>query len=144
MKTGPWKASKRGNNSIASHDLELNKNIYVILKKFPFFFCKFPTDYICKLNLAVHDLGVPASESQNLGAFWCVLFTYFGAPFLFTISILEWLQGVLALCEFHYCEFGYCGFSKLLLKICLMRFLCTITLVNADISYRYMPNAIFG
>ena len=54
------------------------------------------------------------------------------------------VQGVLALCEFHYCEFGYCGFSKLLLKICLMRFLCTITLVNADISYRYMPNAIFG
>ena len=26
------------------------------------------------------------------------------------------LQGVLALCEFHYCEFHYCGFSKLLLK----------------------------
>ena len=23
------------------------------------------------------------------------------------------LQGVLALCEFHYCEFHYCGFSKL-------------------------------
>ena len=58
--------------------------------------------------------------------------------------ICNYIQGVLALCEFHYCEFGYCGFSKLLLKICLMRFLCTITLVNADISYRYMPNAIFG
>ena len=26
------------------------------------------------------------------------------------------VQGVLALCEFHYCEFHYCGFSKLLLK----------------------------
>ena len=26
------------------------------------------------------------------------------------------IQGVLALCEFHYCEFHYCGFSKLLLK----------------------------
>ena len=26
------------------------------------------------------------------------------------------VQGVLALCEFHYCEFRYCGFSKLLLK----------------------------
>ena len=25
------------------------------------------------------------------------------------------LQGVLALCEFHYCEFCYCGFLKLLL-----------------------------
>ena len=23
------------------------------------------------------------------------------------------VQGVLALCEFHYCEFHYCGFSKL-------------------------------
>ena len=23
------------------------------------------------------------------------------------------LQGVLALCEFHYCEFRYCSFSKL-------------------------------
>ena len=60
------------------------------------------------------------------------------------VSKILKIQGVLALCEFHYCEFGYCGFSKLLLKICLMRFLCTITLVNADISYRYMPNAIFG
>ena len=26
------------------------------------------------------------------------------------------VQGVLALCEFHYCEFHYCSFSKLLLK----------------------------
>ena len=26
------------------------------------------------------------------------------------------IQGILALCEFHYCEFHYCGFSKLLLK----------------------------
>ena len=23
------------------------------------------------------------------------------------------IQGVLALCKFHYCEFRYCGFSKL-------------------------------
>ena len=29
-------------------------------------------------------------------------------------SLLKQVQGVLALCEFHYCEFGYCGFSKLL------------------------------
>ena len=28
------------------------------------------------------------------------------------------LQGVLALCEFHYCKFHCCGFSKLLLKFC--------------------------
>jgi hypothetical protein len=27
------------------------------------------------------------------------------------------VQGVLALCEFHYSEFHYSGFSKLLLKI---------------------------
>ena len=34
------------------------------------------------------------------------------------------LQGVLALCEFHYCEFHYCGFSKLhITKIWLMRLL---------------------
>ena len=26
------------------------------------------------------------------------------------------IQGVLALCEFHYFEFHYCGFSRLLLK----------------------------
>ena len=26
------------------------------------------------------------------------------------------VQGVLALCEFHYGKFHYCGFSKLLLK----------------------------
>ena len=26
------------------------------------------------------------------------------------------LQGVLALCEFHYCEFRYCGFSKLYIE----------------------------
>ena len=33
-----------------------------------------------------------------------------------SFEILQWVQGVLALCEFHYCEFHYCGFSKLLLK----------------------------
>ena len=27
-----------------------------------------------------------------------------------------YVQGVLALCEFHYCGFHYCGFSKLLQK----------------------------
>ena len=32
------------------------------------------------------------------------------------IFIAKQIQGVLALCEFHYCEFHYCGFSKLLLK----------------------------
>ena len=26
------------------------------------------------------------------------------------------IQGVLALCEFHYCKFRYCGFSKLYIK----------------------------
>ena len=30
------------------------------------------------------------------------------------------VQGVLALCEFHYCEFHYFGFSKLSINICLM------------------------
>ena len=54
------------------------------------------------------------------------------------------IQGVLALCEFHYCEFRYCGFSKPLLKICLMRFLCTINFVNAVIFLmRFLANATF-
>ena len=54
------------------------------------------------------------------------------------------IQGVLALCEFHYCEFCYCGFSKPLLKICLMRFLCTINFVNAVIFLmRFLANATF-
>ena len=32
------------------------------------------------------------------------------------ILIIIYVQGVLALCEFHYCEFRYCGFSKLYIK----------------------------
>ena len=36
---------------------------------------------------------------------------------LIIIELHAWIvQGVLALCEFHYCEFHYCGFSKLFLK----------------------------
>ena len=31
------------------------------------------------------------------------------------------VQGVLALCEFHYCEFHYCGFSNHSIDICLMQ-----------------------
>ena len=77
--------SYNSSSSIASQDLESNKKTYLIFKKVSFLFCKFPTDYICKLNLAVHDLGVPASESQNLGAFWCVLSTPFGALFCLAI-----------------------------------------------------------
>ena len=35
------------------------------------------------------------------------------------------VQGVLALCEFHYCEFHYCGFSKLLPKFGFCYFMDT-------------------
>ena len=60
------------------------------------------------------------------------------------IGVFFMLQGVLALCEFHYCEFRYCGFSKPLLKIFLMRFLCTINFVNAVIFLmRFLANATF-
>ena len=68
------------------------------------------------------------------------LFCSHSINFLFSNT----LQGVLALCEFHYCEFCYCGFSKPLLKICLMRFLCTINFVNAVIFLmRFLANASF-
>ena len=52
------------------------------------------------------------------------------------------IQGVFALCEFHYCEFHYCSFSKTLLKIYLMQFLCIINFVNAVICLtRFLANA---
>ena len=39
---------------------------------------------------------------------------------------LDQIQGVLALCEFHYCEFHYCDFSKLSINIWLMRLLAIL------------------
>ena len=60
---------------------------------------------------------------------------------IYVIFRYHWwyLQRVLALCEFR-----YCGFSKPLLKICLMRFLCTINFVNAVIFLmRFLANATF-
>ena len=61
-----------------------------------------------------------------------------------SLCITTIVQGVLTLCEFHYCKFRYCGFSKPLLKICLMRFLCTINFVNLVIFLmRFMANSTF-
>ena len=55
------------------------------------------------------------------------------------------IQGVLALCEFHYREFRYCGFSKPLLKICLVQILCTINFVTAIICLmRFLSNGTFS
>ena len=43
---------------------------------------------------------------RNL-SLWATIWSFISQGYLF------WLQGVLALCEFHYCEFHYCGFSKI-------------------------------
>ena len=59
--------------------------------------------------------------------FFCIFVIYFTRGNFFG----NHLQGVLALCEFHYCEFRYCGFSKLSRYILLLRF------------YIYFADAIF-
>ena len=59
---------------------------------------------------------------ENMSNIKCI--KYFNTYSTFFIQGENWIQtsadnhiqGVLALCEFHYCEFHYCGFSKLLLK----------------------------
>ena len=51
------------------------------------------------------------------------------------------LQGVLALCEFHYCEFHYCNFSKHSRNICLMLFWAKIFhYCNFGIITKYRKN----
>ena len=66
-------------------------------------------------------------EIKRQSSFFCIgarinymargLFPRFCSKFQEDVVLLRnYIQGVLALCEFHYCEFHYCGFSKLLLK----------------------------
>ena len=57
------------------------------------------------------------------------------------------LQGVFALCKFHYCEFYYCGFSKLLLKFGKCDFMaylfCYCVHKIKILLMRFLDNAVF-
>ena len=76
----------------------IEERFYIIsLKKGPDL-GEFPHQVLLESNFYVHMILQVNILSQFLP-----IYTYL-------------LQGVLALCEFHYCEFHYCGFSKLLLK----------------------------
>ena len=58
------------------------------------------------------------------------------------------LEGVFALCEFHYCEFHYCGFSKLLLKFgwwdLMGYFFCNCVHKSKILPMRFLANANFS
>ena len=63
------------------------------------------------------------------------------------------MQGILALCEFHWCEFHYCNFSKLSSYInWLMHFLANcisivrfLAIFDPKVALaKYLHNAIFG
>ena len=54
--------------------------------------------------------------SGEIWSFWLDFINKMDAlkqPLTCLLTLNLEVQGVLALCEFHYCEFHYCGFSKL-------------------------------
>ena len=59
----------------------------------------------------------PSNHPKNGLKLFLKELSYFYAP-AFSWDII--VQGVLALCEFHYCKFCYYDFSKLSINICLM------------------------
>ena len=92
-------------------------------------FCKVPLDSFCRTGGTEGVRGLLNHPFFTLiearpSSFNKLLLILPPPPAIFlssAIPILDWhiqksVQGVLALCEFHYCEFHYCGFSKLLLK----------------------------
>ena len=49
------------------------------------------------------------------------------------------VQGILALCEFHYCEFHYCGFSKNPLNLPYVN-LCLMLISLVRLFWLLLPN----